>query len=510
MTATDFPARGADQIVQLDVESIRAHAKNLRADATDVDELARSIASEGVIEPLIVAPHPDRSDDWLLIAGHRRLNASIRAGLPTVPCIIRYDLSDLESQLVTMLGENTQRANLSQLEEARGVQALLDLGVTVARVAKRTGRKRDQVDAVSRLARASADAQRLVEQDRATLDDLAVIEDLAADDPEERQALEIALIGGRGAFDYAVAARRAELVRAAQLAPTIDNLKARGVRHIFTSDVDFEAAADEIVTRLLEQHHDDEDDVDGPAWLAAANFSGDLVFEQLGAEPDTITDEHTVLVEHAPATVLSSKPTIDISWWRRRTDAEITTVPDSGHAPAAAPVSAEDRQREAERRHAQEQAAAQAEGLRAAVLARAAHARRRAIDGDQDAQATEWMRQAVLDKARRFGDLSAQAVILGLDPATHTIREELITAGERALRGLPLPTLVALHRVMDRNYYDLRLAQPMGWKSQDQGAALGRAWFRELRDTWAYTPSEVEVEMAEQMPADDPDPDGAQ
>ena len=112
----------------LPTDSLVPHAHNVRRSVGDVAELAASIKSSGVHEPLIVQPNgvPDR---WVSLAGHRRHAAAQIAKVESVPCLIRRDLDEV-AQRVLMLTENTQRADLDPLEEADGVQGLLDLGLT--------------------------------------------------------------------------------------------------------------------------------------------------------------------------------------------------------------------------------------------------------------------------------------------------------------------------------------------------------------------------------------------
>jgi ParB family transcriptional regulator, chromosome partitioning protein len=96
-----------------------------------LQELAASITSQGILQPLLITPL------GLVVAGHRRLAAARLAGLSEVPVIVR-ELSQNE-QVAIMLIENLQREDLSPIEEARGYKRLLDNGYTTAEVGRRIG-----------------------------------------------------------------------------------------------------------------------------------------------------------------------------------------------------------------------------------------------------------------------------------------------------------------------------------------------------------------------------------
>lgn len=97
----------------------------------DVQELASSIRTLGVLEPLLVTP------EGLIVAGHRRHAAALLAGLVEVPVMVRT-LTEAE-QLAIMLAENIQRSNLSPLAEAKGLRDLMAQGVSLADVQRQVG-----------------------------------------------------------------------------------------------------------------------------------------------------------------------------------------------------------------------------------------------------------------------------------------------------------------------------------------------------------------------------------
>lgn len=135
--AVDGPA-----LIQVAAADITPNPDNPRRNLGDLTELAASIASQGIQQPLVVTP-ADGQGKHMLIMGHRRHAASVKAGLNTLPCIVRQ--ADTRQQAELMLTENIQRNGLTPMEEARGYARLLDLGETEDAMAKATGRSRATV-----------------------------------------------------------------------------------------------------------------------------------------------------------------------------------------------------------------------------------------------------------------------------------------------------------------------------------------------------------------------------
>lgn len=125
------------KLQMIQVEKLQPHPDNPRKVIGDVSELAESIKANGILQNLTVVPNNDNWDDFTVIIGHRRLAAAKQAGLTELPCAV-VEMTEKE-QLSTMLTENMQRSDLTVYEEAKGCQLLLDLGDTVAEVAKKTG-----------------------------------------------------------------------------------------------------------------------------------------------------------------------------------------------------------------------------------------------------------------------------------------------------------------------------------------------------------------------------------
>lgn len=110
-------------------------------DESALSELADSIAQHGVIQPLLVRPI---QDGYQLVAGERRWRAARLAGLTEVPVVIK-ELSDSETMEIALI-ENLQREDLNPIEEAEGLQLLIDTyGLTQDECAKRVGKSRPAI-----------------------------------------------------------------------------------------------------------------------------------------------------------------------------------------------------------------------------------------------------------------------------------------------------------------------------------------------------------------------------
>lgn len=115
-------------------------------DDSQLAELADSIAAEGILQPLIVAPasNPQSEQPYVLIAGQRRLRAAARAGLKTVPCVLRSP-SDRQ-KLQWALIENIQRTDLNPIERASAYRELMDrFSLTQVEAAKHLSQPRTTV-----------------------------------------------------------------------------------------------------------------------------------------------------------------------------------------------------------------------------------------------------------------------------------------------------------------------------------------------------------------------------
>jgi ParB family chromosome partitioning protein len=147
-TSDDAPA--GESLQMLSIERIRPgrYQPRTRMDAASLAELALSIKEQGVMQPILVRPVD--GGRFEIIAGERRWRAAQQAGLRDIPALVK-SVPD-QSALAVALIENIQREDLNPLEEARGLQRLIDdFGLTHDAVAKAVGRSRSAVSNLLRL-----------------------------------------------------------------------------------------------------------------------------------------------------------------------------------------------------------------------------------------------------------------------------------------------------------------------------------------------------------------------
>ena len=129
-----------EQIKLNEIEPNRSQARKI-FDEESLEELANSIKEYGVIQPIIVTK---KDNYYEIIAGERRWRASKKAGLDTIPAIVRDN--DLQKNKEISLIENIQREDLNPIEKARGIKQLMDEhGLTQERVAEKLGMSRSGV-----------------------------------------------------------------------------------------------------------------------------------------------------------------------------------------------------------------------------------------------------------------------------------------------------------------------------------------------------------------------------
>jgi ParB family chromosome partitioning protein len=143
-------AQSDGELRYLPVATIRPgrYQPRTNMDQTALTELADSIRTHGVVQPIVVRETP--AGDYELIAGERRWRAAQMAGLDVIPSVVRRVADEIA--LVVGLIENIQRENLNPVEEANGLRRLLDeFGLTHQQVADSIGRSRAAVSNLLRL-----------------------------------------------------------------------------------------------------------------------------------------------------------------------------------------------------------------------------------------------------------------------------------------------------------------------------------------------------------------------
>jgi ParB family chromosome partitioning protein len=164
LISTDPPPVDSDEVREVEIDLIRPGQQQPRTtfDEAKLSELAQSIRTSGIIQPLLVRP---RGGLFELVAGERRWRAAQLAGLVRVPAIIREIPDDkvLEFALI----ENIQRQELNPIEEANAYKRLIEsLNLTQDEVAQRVGRDRTFVTNYLRILKLPSEIQHLLEAEK--------------------------------------------------------------------------------------------------------------------------------------------------------------------------------------------------------------------------------------------------------------------------------------------------------------------------------------------------------
>lgn len=169
-----------EELVEIDLDLVEPNSLQPRTnfDEARLEELAQSIRSNGIIQPLLVRRM--ENGKYQLIAGERRWRAAQRAGLLRVPCVVREIPDDKILELALI--ENIQRQELNAIEEAHAYRRLIEtLGLTQEMVAQRVGRDRTFITNYLRLLRLPEDIQLLVETEKISTGHARAL--LGVDDP---------------------------------------------------------------------------------------------------------------------------------------------------------------------------------------------------------------------------------------------------------------------------------------------------------------------------------------
>lgn len=165
------------RIIKIDSIETNPDQPRTRFDQAALQELAASIKNYGVIQPILVTELGDGK--YELIAGERRMRASMLAGLSTIPCIVKSFTESDRAEIALI--ENLQREDLNPVEEAKAYRALMDKsGMTQEELANKLGKSRPTIANSLRLLTLSPNVLELVEAGRLSAGHartLAVIKD---------------------------------------------------------------------------------------------------------------------------------------------------------------------------------------------------------------------------------------------------------------------------------------------------------------------------------------------
>ena len=158
---------GGIRMLAIDHLAPNPHQPRAQFDAAALDELAASIRTHGIIQPIVVSGVHDKQEHFWIVAGERRWRAAQQAGLTSVPVIVRE--ATPQQLMEWALVENVQRADLNAIEEAIAYQALMvEFGLTQADVAERVGKSRPAIANTVRLLALPLDVQAAVVDERIT------------------------------------------------------------------------------------------------------------------------------------------------------------------------------------------------------------------------------------------------------------------------------------------------------------------------------------------------------
>ena len=231
--AHDETAAEARTPVEIPVDKIapNPYQPRKKIDPDELAHLAESIRQQGILQPLLVAPNTT-GDDYILIAGQRRLAAAKEAGLENVPVMIR-EASD-EQILEWAIIENIQRADLNPVERATAYRDSIDrFKLTQAQLAQRLGTSRESISNYLRILDLCDDVQGLLLADKLSFGHARALAGLSG-----KPAKQLAM--ARKVVDKQLSVRQLEaLVAAAQsLDPAAAAPRARAAKSAYIVDLE--------------------------------------------------------------------------------------------------------------------------------------------------------------------------------------------------------------------------------------------------------------------------------
>ncbi|MBT2566624.1 ParB/RepB/Spo0J family partition protein [Arthrobacter sp. ISL-85] len=430
---------------ELHIDQLVIHAKNVRKDVGIVTDLANSITEQGILQPLVVAPAlsdkpfgyqtPELDGQrYTIIAGHRRHAAAKLANVDSLPCVIREDLDTEPKQLVAMLVENTQRADLTPVEEATAYQTIIDFGdgFNVKTVAKATGRSQSHVRKRLLLSKLNDDAKGKLEAQTLNVDQALVLVDFAADQDATERLLAAAASSPRE-FAFRVEAETRKRDLPGKLAALEAELKEAGAKYVPDSEL----------------------------------YSGKYtkIYENEDSELTT--------AQHVAAGDLAS---IDRNWGRLSWYLKPNKA-------AKAKVELTDEEKEAKRRDAE---------LTAALdIAHAVHAEhfKQVIASPPEGAADEALYRILLDHLHRRIELFAE--ITGRHPDTESDHQGI----KAALAAMTVEQMALLLHLASKSQED-ELLKLRAWDAGDFTYKWHtKGWIEDLGSVWHYELSAVEQEV---------------
>ncbi len=227
-------------MIEIDIDLIEPNTLQPRTnfDEERLEELAQSIKSNGIIQPLLV--RRQNGERFQLVAGERRWRAAQRAGLLRVPCVVREIPEDKILELALI--ENIQRQELNAIEEAQAYKRLIEtLGLTQEMVAQRVGRDRTFITNYLRLLRLPEDIQQLVERDKLSMGHARAL--LGVDDPEIQRKV------AKNITEQGISVRETERT-IKRIINRVDNTRLSPAAPVIKEDANIKAAENKLRRRL--------------------------------------------------------------------------------------------------------------------------------------------------------------------------------------------------------------------------------------------------------------------
>lgn len=162
----DVSHETSEKITEMKINDIEPNVNQPRKNFDDekIDDLAASIAEHGVLQPIIVAK---KDDYYQIIAGERRWRASKKAGLKTIPAIVR-DYDEKKIREVALI-ENIQRQDLNAIETAKAIKELMEEhALTQEELAKTLGKSRSAIANTLRILNLDERVQEMVQEGKLT------------------------------------------------------------------------------------------------------------------------------------------------------------------------------------------------------------------------------------------------------------------------------------------------------------------------------------------------------
>ena len=185
----DVSHETSEKIIEMKINDIEPNVNQPRKNFDDekIDDLAASIAEHGVLQPIIVAK---KDDYYQIIAGERRWRASKKAGLKTIPAIVR-DYDEKKIREVALI-ENIQRQDLNAIETAKAIKELMEEhALTQEELAKTLGKSRSAIANTLRILNLDERVQEMVQEGKLTEGHARTLASIESPQKQYRLAMDI-------------------------------------------------------------------------------------------------------------------------------------------------------------------------------------------------------------------------------------------------------------------------------------------------------------------------------